>query len=250
MTDVLDGAPQVGELWPGDKGSLAEPSRRALVQLVKGPYLAAEGNTSGWDALLVDRGTIEARLADLFLELVVDREAEIAFVRGVRVDGFTAPQVVRTQRLTFMQTALLLHLRQILVRATPGERVIVGLSEVTDYLEVYRAGQGIDRLTLGKRVSGAWEKMHNYGLLHKTPTEGRSEISPALRLVFGPERIEQLTAEYERIASIGPSNQTSQDGPTGQDSQTGPDSGQGLEAGPGDQSAEGSQTSFEEGPQV
>jgi hypothetical protein len=107
------------------------------------------------------------------------------------------------QRLTFMQTALLLHLRQILVKAAPGERIIVGLSEVTDYLEVYRAGQGIDRPALSKRVSSAWEKMHNYGLLHKTSTEGRSEISPALRLVFGPEQIEQLTAEYRRIASAG-----------------------------------------------
>jgi hypothetical protein len=153
--------------------------------------------------LLEDRAAIEARLADLFLELVLDRDAEVAFVRGVQAEEAAAPQVVRTQRLTLIQTAVLLHLRQLLVRAAPGERVIVGMGEVAEHMEIYRTGQGIDRATLAKRVSGAWEKMHNFGLLHKTSSEGRSEISPALRLVFGPEQIEQLTAEYRRISAGG-----------------------------------------------
>jgi hypothetical protein len=189
-----------GALWPGDKGTLPEASRRALAQLVKGPYLSAERHGGLWQALTEDMGAIESRLADLFLELVVDQEAGVAFIRGVRAEDVKIPQVVRSRNLTFIQTALLLHLRQLQVRAAPGETVIAGLEEVADYLEVYRPSQGIDTPLLKKRVKSAWEAMHELGLLHKTSTEERSAISPTLRLIFGPEEIERLTAEFERIA--------------------------------------------------
>jgi hypothetical protein len=188
------------QLWPGDKGLLPEASRRTLVALLKGPYVSAERQSGAWDALMADQAAIESRLADLFLDLVVDQDTGVAFIRGVRTDQIQAPQVVRSRNLTFIQTALVLHLRQLQVRAAPGEAVIVGLGEVTDYLEVYRPSQGIDRPLLVKRVKSAWETMHDLGLLHKTSTEERSEVSPTLRLIFGPEEIERLTTEYERIA--------------------------------------------------
>ncbi|MDR3359908.1 MAG: DUF4194 domain-containing protein, partial [Bifidobacteriaceae bacterium] len=169
--------------------------------LLRGPYLSADRHGGLWEALLADQAAIESRLADLFLELVVDRDGAIAFIRGVRAESADVPQVVRTRALNFMQTALLLQLRQLLVRAAPGETVIVGLGEVTEFLDVYRSSQGIDRALLAKRAKAAWGALHEIGLLHKTTTEDRSEISPALRLVFGPEEIERLTSEYERIAA-------------------------------------------------
>jgi hypothetical protein len=197
------------ELWPGDTGTLPEASRRALAALLKGPYISAERHSGLWDSLISDRAAIESRLADLFLDLVLDQEVGVAFIRGVRTDQLKAPQVVRTRNLTFIQTALLLHLRQLQVRAAPGETVIADLGEVTEYLDVYRPGQGIDRPLLARRVKSAWETMHDLGLLHRTTTEDRSEISPTLRLLFGPEEIERLTAEYRRIAE----NPTDDDGP-------------------------------------
>jgi hypothetical protein len=113
--------PGRGELWPGDKGTLPEASRRALAELLKGPYLSAERRGGLWDGLMEDRDAIESRLADLFLDLVVDQEAGVAFIRGVRTDQVKVPQVVRSRNLTFIQTALLLHLRQLQIRAAPGE---------------------------------------------------------------------------------------------------------------------------------
>ena len=188
----------VAALWPGDTGRLREPSRRALVQLLRGPYLGAERHPGLWSALLGDEEEIRSRLADLYLELVTDPEAGVAFIRNVDAD---APRVVRTSPLTFMDTALLLHLRGQLLAAGPGARVIVGLDEVTDHLGIYRAAESSDPAGFGRRVNASWLKMVKYGILAATSTEDRHEISPVLRLVFGPEQIAALRGEYDRLAT-------------------------------------------------
>jgi len=43
--------------------------------------------------------------------------------------------------------------------------------------------------------------MVKYGLLAATSTEGRFEVSPVLRLVFGAEEIAAVQAEYRRLAA-------------------------------------------------
>lgn len=193
-------APPAGALWPGDTGRLREPSRRALLQLLRGPYLGAERHPSLWAALLNDEPELRSRLADLYLELVIDHEAQIAFIRNVESDA-DAPRVVRTSPLTFIATALLLHLRQQLLTATPGTRVIVDLDEVTDALAVYRGVDESDPAGFAKRIRAAWSRMIDYGVLAATSTEGRFEISPVLRLVFGADQIAALRAEYARLAA-------------------------------------------------
>lgn len=188
-------------LWSGDPGTLRAPSRRALVQLLRGPYLAAGRHPQLWGALLNDESALRSRLADLFLDLVVDTEQQVAFVRNVDEDDVDTPRVVRTAPLTFMDTALLLHLRAQLLGAGPGERVIVGQDEVTDHLTVYRAAQDTDASGFVRRIAASWEKLKKYGLLQATTTEGRFEVSPVLRLVFGPEQIAAVREQYAVLAA-------------------------------------------------
>lgn len=195
-------APPAGALWPGDTGRLREPSRRALLQLLRGPYLGAERHPSLWAALLNDEPEVRSRLADLYLDLVIDHDAQIAFIRNVDADADAdAPRVVRTSPLTFIATALLLHLRQQLLTAPPGTRVIVDLDEATDALAVYRGVDESDPAGFAKRIRAAWSRMIDYGVLAPTSTEGRYEISPVLRLVFGADQIAALRAEYARLAA-------------------------------------------------
>lgn len=200
--DVVDAGPVDGTiLWAGDAGGLREPSRRALVQLLRGPYVSAARHPALWGAVLNDQEQLRARLADMFLELVVDVDQEVAFIRNVDVDGLDAPRVVRTAPLTFMDTALLLHLRQQLLTGGVGERVIVGIDEVREHLAVYQPASDADHAGFAKRISASWEKLKKYGLLSTTSTEDRFEVSPVLRLVFGPEQIAAVRAEYARLAS-------------------------------------------------
>lgn len=188
-------------LWPGDRGTLRAPSRRALVQLLRGPYLSADRHTQLWGALLNDEAAIRSRLADLFLELVVDLDQQVAFVRNVDHEGLDAPRVVRTAPLTFIDTAVLLHLRQQLLTAVPGERVIVSQEEVADQLSAYRALENTDERGFAKRINASWEKLKKYGILAVTTTEGRFEIAPVLRLIFGPDEVAAVRTEYARLAA-------------------------------------------------
>lgn len=201
--DVDDGAraASLPGLWPGDPGTLRAPSRRALVQLLRGPYLSAARHPALWSALLTDEATLRSRLADLFLDLVVDTDQEVAFVRNVDHDDVDTPRVVRSAPLTFMDTALLLHLRQRLLGASGGERVIVGQEEVVDHLMVYRGADDTDQHGFTKRITASWEKVKKYGLLAATSTEGRYEVSPVLRLIFGPDQIAAVRAQYATLAA-------------------------------------------------
>lgn len=189
------------ELWPGDRGRLRPASRRALVQLLRGPYLSAVRHSALWSALLNDAEEIQSRLADVCLDLVLDTENQVAFVRNVDGEG-AWPRVVRTAPLTFLDTALLLHLRQQLLAGSTGSRVIVGQDEVADHLHVYRGADNADPAGFAKRIAASWSKFVRYGLLAPTSTEGRFEISPVLRLVFGAEQVAALRQEYARLASV------------------------------------------------
>lgn len=187
-------------LWDGDKGALRESSRRVLVQLLRGPYLSASRHGNLWTALLADEAAIRSSLADLFLDLVTDHPAQVAFVRNTTVD-VDAPKVMRTATLTFLDTALLLHLRQTLLQENGGRKTIVGADEMADQLQVYRGKDNADVAGFSKRVNSSWQKMIKYGLLAATSTEGRFEVSPVLRLVFGAEEIAAVQAEYRRLVA-------------------------------------------------
>lgn len=188
-----------GVLWSGDTGTLREQSRRAVVALVRGPYLSSTRQAQLWSGLLADEQAIRSHLADMYLDLVIDIEAGVAFVRNVDDDDAGAPRVVRTAPLTFMDTAMLLHLRQVLVRESAGARAIVGEAEVAEQLSVYRSTTTTDPAGFAKRVRASWRKLVDYGLLQATTTEDRWEISPVLRLVFGAERVAAVQREYTRI---------------------------------------------------
>lgn len=187
-------------LWEGDTGTLREPSRRAVVQLLRGPYLSAGRHGKLWNALLADEEQIRSRLADLFLDLVTDHESQLAFVRNAEAAA-EAPKVMRSAPLTFLDTALLLHLRQQLLHDSQGARTIVGRDELVDQLQVYRGQDNADPAGFAKRINASWTKMVKFGLLAETTTDGRFEVSPVLRLVFGAEEVAAVREEYRRLAA-------------------------------------------------
>jgi len=195
--------PEPHRLWHADTGTLREPSRRALVALVKGPYISAEKHRDLWRAVAADTTAIKSRLADMFLDLIIDDTYGVAFVRGAVLDSGTAPQVVRTLPLTFIDTILLLQLRGELVRAGGMNRVIVGKDEVFDQISAYRTTTSTDLALFKKRFNAAWKKLEKQNLVLKTTTEERFEVSPVLRLVFSPEEIAAVAAVYERLRTGG-----------------------------------------------
>lgn len=186
----------VGHLWPGDHGTLPAPARLALARLVRGPYLASESDPDTWRALLTNEDVVRERLADQYLDLVVDADAEVAFVRDVPAPD--APQVVRELTLTFLDTALLLHLRALLLDSPDG-RVAISRDEAADHLGMYRRRGGGSPMDFTRQLDATWARLIESGMLE--PLSGdRCVVSPVLRTVFGADQVAALSAEYARLA--------------------------------------------------
>ena len=198
--ETPDGPGDAG-LWRGDAGELREQSRRALLEILKGPYLSGRQQPQLWAALAADEGRIRSRLNDLFLDLVIDPVDEFAFARKVRTTELSVPSALRSESLTFLDTAMLLVLRQLLLAAAGERRVIVGQDEVYERLAVYRDG---DEATFLRNLNGAWNRMMNrYRVLHSAGAGAgtdRVEISPMVRFMVDEEQVRALTTVYRRLA--------------------------------------------------
>jgi len=194
--------PQPHALTPTDRGRLPESSRRALVKLVQGPYLTRDAHPNLWSALLADEDSIRERLGDLFLDIVLDLEAGLAFVRPMTAPDRDLPKTIRSIPMTFIDTALLLHLRELLLRADAGAgRVFVGRDEIDDHLAAYRAEENTDHVTYSRRINACVEKLKKASILLTTNEEERYEISPVLAMVFDADAVVAVTAELRRLAA-------------------------------------------------
>ncbi|UOT02375.1 DUF4194 domain-containing protein [Rhodococcus opacus] len=195
----MNDEPMASGHYPGDTGELDLETRRALVQLLKGPLVTAAKHPEVWRAVIRDERLLRSRLADVFLDLVIDDENELAFTRPAETGNANTPTVLRTERLTFMDTVMLLALRQRLLRAQAGERVMVDLDELREQLELYRTAGDTDPAGYAKRINASWKKLDKYSLLTKTSTDDRMEISPVLRQLFDAEQVALVEVEFRRI---------------------------------------------------
>jgi len=189
-------------LYVGDVGDLALDSRRVLVQLLAGPSLEARRHSHLWPVLLRDETLIRSRLAELFLDLVLDRDMQVAFTRQADVGDLEVPVLLRRAPLTFIDSVLLLFLRQRLSQAdVHAERAVVATDEIVEYLTTYERAANTDRAGFVKRVQASIEKIKKHSILQKLRgTDDRFEISPTLKLLFSVEEIQALTRVYKDIA--------------------------------------------------
>lgn len=187
-------------LWPGDLGTLTFNSRRALVSLIKGPLITSQKHPELWNAVVSDTDALQRWLADIFLELIVDDDAGIAFTRMVRApEEYQIPQVLRTESLSHTDTVILLHLRSELALAPPGERVIIGVDDIHEAADPYRSVTNLDAAGYGKRIDASINRLKNFSLLATTETEDRLVVSPVLRRLFDPETVSAIKAEYQKF---------------------------------------------------
>lgn len=177
-------------------------AKRALVQLLRGPVVTHEAHRQQWTAILAHRKEIERRLADVFLDLVLDEDDGIAFTRPQPTPDdpkLAPPQVLRTETLTFMDTLVVLALRYQLLVAPPGQRVIVEYDDIAADMDPYRGRYATDDAGFRKRINASWEKMKKYSLISGADTPGRFEVSPVLRQLFDADEVALVEAEYLRL---------------------------------------------------
>lgn len=177
-------------------------AKRALVQLLRGPVVTHDAHRQQWSAILAHRTEIERRLADVFLDLVLDEDDGIAFARPQAAPDdpkLAPPQVLRTETLTFMDTLVVLALRHALLVAPPGQRVIVEYDDIVADMDPYRGRYTTDDAGFRRRIHASWEKMKKYSLVAAADTPGRFEVAPVLRQLFDADEIALVEVEYRRL---------------------------------------------------
>lgn len=196
-------ADPVSGLFAGDTGELGVETRRVLVQLLLGPSLDARRHGRLWPVLLRDEPIVRRRLHELFLDLVVDRDHQVAFTRQTQADEIDVPVLLRRSPLTFLDSVLLLFLRQRLTQAeAQGERAVVSVDEMSEHMAIFERQSNTDKALFAKRVRNAIEKMKQDNVLQRIrSSEDRLEVSPTLRLLFSAEEILALTHAYRALAS-------------------------------------------------
>lgn len=199
----VDDTQPAGVLFVNDTGELPLDTRRVLVQLLSGPSLEGRRHPRLWPVLLRDEQVIRRRLAELFLELVLDHDSQVAFTSQVAAEDLDVPILLRRAQLTFIDSVLLLFLRQRLTQAdSHGERAVVARDEMVENLMPYERAASTDRAGFSKRVNASIEKLKKHNILQKLRTsEDRFEIAPTLKLLFSAEEIIALTALYDRMAA-------------------------------------------------
>ena len=191
------------KLFAGDSGELEQETRRVLVQLLAGPSLDGRRHPKLWPVLVRDEALIRRRLSELFLDLVMDADLQVAFTRQADAGDLEMPVLLRRAQLTFLDSIMLLHLRQRLTQAdAQGERAVISVDEIVEHMSVYERSTNTDRAGFNKRIQASIEKIKTHSILQKIrSSEDRFEISPTLKLLFSAEAIQELTRTYQRMAA-------------------------------------------------
>lgn len=188
-------------LFEGDVGELPLEARQVLTHLLIGPAVDGRRQPKLWNTLVRDEAVIRARLCDVFLTLIMDLEAQVAFTRQVQSDIGDFPRLLRRSQLTFIDSVLLIHLRERLARAEAhGERAAVSEAEMLEDLALYERASGTDRAGFMNRAKAAIEKVKSNAILHKIRgSESRYEISATLKILFSIDQLLELKTEYQRL---------------------------------------------------
>jgi hypothetical protein len=193
-------------LFAGDAGTLDEPERRALVAVLKNRYVSARSHPAEWRSIVDAEGLLRGRLNDLFLELQIDHEREVAFKRQARSDSARRPfpTLLYDTAYTREETIVLVYLRMRLrADARPGQdQVVVDRQEILGHVSGFRPVDATDRTRDDGRVTKAIERLITARVLLRTSDPDRFRVASVLEVLLPLERLVELD-EWLRSATDG-----------------------------------------------
>ncbi|MDN6429006.1 MAG: DUF4194 domain-containing protein [Propionibacterium sp.] len=193
FVDTVSMEADTGELFPGDRGVLDPEVRRVLVRLLQRRFLSAERSPADWKVLLENQQSVESRLGDLFVRLVVDHERGVAYKEQVRSEDLDIPILLRDEAYSRVETLVLVHLRATYQReSTSGEASArIDVEDVEQMVMTYFSEGDGTTAKRQKAIRGALERLRQDGIVEEE-SEGRFRISPLVEIVLSAERLEEL----------------------------------------------------------
>ncbi|WP_244928835.1 DUF4194 domain-containing protein [Nocardioides sp. W7] len=188
-------------LFEGDEGGLEYAQRRALVALLKQRFISARTHPRDWPVLVEHERVLRSRLNDLFLDLAMDREREVAWKRqAISETGARFPTLLYDAAWSREETLVLVHLRDRLRAGQAGgdARVFVDREDIVDYVASFRPPHATDEAGDEKRARNAVVSIVKSGLLIGAAADDRYEISEAVEPLLPLELLQELLEALQR----------------------------------------------------
>ncbi|HXH35155.1 MAG TPA: DUF4194 domain-containing protein [Plantibacter sp.] len=195
-------------LFEGDEGRLDAAQRRALVALLKHRYVSPALHPAEWHTILETESLLRSRLNELFLELQVDRSAEVAFKRQATSESGRRPfpTLLHDTAYSREETILLVYLRTRLrtEQANGARAAIVEHDELLGFVASFRPEHANDRARDDGRVERAIEKLLTARVLLRTKDLRRHRIASVVETLLPLERLQELLEWLETQTSETP----------------------------------------------
>lgn len=199
-------------LFEGDEGRLDAAQRRALVALLKHRYVSPALQPAEWRTVLESESLLRSRLNELFLELEVDRSAEVAFKRqaGSESGRRPFPTLLHDTSYSREETILLVYLRtRLRTELANGARAaIVEHDELLGFVASFRPEHATDRARDDGRVERAIDKLLTARVLLRTKDARRHRIASVVETLLPLERLQELLEWLEtQTATVDPESE-------------------------------------------
>jgi hypothetical protein len=182
-------------LFEGDAGGLSLEQRRALVCLMKNRFVSAAGNPVEWPVIRDDWRLLKSRLNDMFLDLHLERQYEVAYKRKAVADGSAEfPTLLHDAPYTREETILLVFLRHRFRsdQMAGHEDVTIERDELVSHVATFRPAHATDRSRDEQRVNKAVDTLISARVLAKTNDAARLRISPVIAVLLPLPRLHEL----------------------------------------------------------
>lgn len=184
-------------------------ARRALVSLLRFGVILANQKSKLFESVCRYQPAIRRHLADVYLSLVLDEKADVAFVAAQHEEDDAEAReneeplsLISRRTLSLYDTLLLLVLRKhYQKRETSGEQLImVDVERIESYLTPFLPltnSATADR----KKLNAALQKMVSRRILRVLRgNDDRFEITPIIRYVVNAAFLESMLGEYLQLA--------------------------------------------------
>ncbi len=193
-------------LFEGDEGALELAQRRALVALLKKRFITADSHPKEWRALVANPRLVRSRLNDLFLDLHLDLDRQVAFKRkAVPEGGGSFPTLLHDTPWTREETILLVFLRarRRADEAAGAPKTFVDRVDLLDHVASLRPPHATDQVADARRAVNAVESLCRAGLLMGPSAAERFEVSRAIDVLLPLERLVALLEWLENAGGAG-----------------------------------------------
>jgi hypothetical protein len=204
LNTEISGSAEVEQEHLDDLASerLPDPARRALVSLLQNRYVSRNRNRIAWEGILTYENDLRARLDEMYLDLIVDHEAEVAFKR--QQDGDDVPRVLRREKALTRDTSfVLIFLRREYAFADPNDGpVVITRDQIGEFLRAYREDGDSDDARFSRRIDAVinalikpWQILEPDQAVDYLFT-----ISPVIVPLVGADEMRRLEAAFRNAA--------------------------------------------------